>query len=139
MPKTFFNSVLVLAGIESFFFLVAGVVLFWIQDENYVDNISMFLTVDRQSRTFQLLMLPGAQKAGRRHSWDCWPKLAKEDVPHHMRSCFSIQTREVDWRAATAAWGGTGYCSSSGEQLHCISLVLYVLLLLQWSLPLLSH
>ena len=70
MPKTFFNSVLVLAGIESFFFLVAGVVLFWIQDENYVDNISMFLTVDRQSRTFQLLVLPGAHEAGRGHRQD---------------------------------------------------------------------
>jgi len=42
----------------------------WIWDENNVENILIFLVVGRQSRTFQLLMLPGAQEAGREHSRD---------------------------------------------------------------------
>jgi len=44
--------------------------VFWVWDENSVDNILMFLAVARQSRTFQLLMLPGAREAGRGHSRD---------------------------------------------------------------------
>jgi len=40
----------------------------WIWNENNVDNILMILVVARPSRTFQLLMLPGAREAGRGHS-----------------------------------------------------------------------
>ena len=61
--------------------------VFWIWDENSVDNILIFLGVARQSRTFQLLMLPGAWETGTGHSWDSGPKLAKRDIPYHMILC----------------------------------------------------
>jgi len=44
--------------------------VFWIWDENNVDNMLMFLVVARQSKAFQLLILPGAWEAGRGHSQD---------------------------------------------------------------------
>ena len=52
-------------------------VAFWIWDENNVDNIVMFSVAARQSRTLQLLMLPGAQEVGRGHGWDSWPQLTQ--------------------------------------------------------------
>ena len=38
----------VLAGIELIFFLVAGIVLFWVQYEKNVDNTLMFSVVAKQ-------------------------------------------------------------------------------------------
>ena len=40
-----FTFVLVLAGIELIFFLVAGTVLFWVQYEKNVDNTLIFSVV----------------------------------------------------------------------------------------------
>jgi len=52
------SCVLVLAGIELNFLSGSWCsAVFWIWDENNVDNILMFWVAARQSRTFQLLLL----------------------------------------------------------------------------------
>ena len=69
--------VLVSAGIVNFLPGSWCSVVFWIWDEHNVGNILMFSVLAEQSRTFQLLMLPGAREVGRGHSQDRGPDRPK--------------------------------------------------------------
>jgi len=117
--------------------------VFWIWDENNVANILIFLVVARQSRTSQLLTLPWS--ASCMGSWEGTQlgqltPTGQRCITYRMTSCPVYELGELTWGAAMAAWGWTEYCSLGGEQLHCASLVLYILLLLLLlSLPLLSY
>jgi len=64
--------------------------VFWIWDENNVDNILMVLVIARQSSTFQLLMLAWASRC--MGSWEGTQlgqltQTGQRDILFHMTSC----------------------------------------------------
>ena len=140
--------VMVLAGIEIIFFTVAGIVLCFgfsmrimlITHRCFSCCWAVFTLNQGLSSSHALPAekVGDAQEAGKGHSQDSWPKLAKgifHTIWHH--------AQYINWgelAGGRARCSGTSWASVvGGEQLHCASLVLYILLLLLFSLPFLPY
>jgi len=91
--------------------------VFWIWDENNVDNMLMFLVVARQSRIFQLLTL--AWPATCTGSWKGTQlgqltQTGQRGVLYRTTSCSAYKLEELTRGSAITAQGQTGYHSSGG-------------------------
>jgi len=97
--------------------------VFWIWDENNVNNILMF-SVARLSKIFQLLTLAWAAQVHGEVGGDT----AGTGIFHTV-SCHAQYVSWGSWLgAAIAAWGGPGCCSSGGKQLHlCIPCFVHII------------
>lgn len=61
----------------------------------------------------------------------------QRDTSYHMVSCRK-QNEGVGGRAA-ASWGLAGCQSTSGEQLHCASLAMYIIIIISYYYPILLY
>ena len=137
--------VLISAGIELIFFLVAGTVLCF----GFRMRI-MLITHRCFSCCWAVLTLVkdfSASHALPARSWEgAQPgqltQTGQRDIPYHVTSCSVYKLGGVSWEMVTAARELAGHWSVGGEQLRCASLILYILLsllLLLFSLPFLSY
>jgi len=121
--------------------------VFWMWNENNVDNVLMFSVVMRQSKIFlagsHWLGLPGAREAGRGHSWDSWPQLAK-GIFHTI--CHAQYTSWGSWPGSSNCCLGTGWVSfirwwatAFVHHLFCIHIIVTIIIIIISSFALLLN